>query len=549
VTGAPVAAQRSSRAVPRWPNTSCPVKVRALNVPEDISWPEPPDQPPSPMQADEPPPSDRVTDRPTGPGPRTRRAARNVTVAALAEIAGKLATLAFTVAAARSLGPMDFGAFAYALSLSLLVATLPTWGLGMLLVQRGSAEPARLPALLSETLVWRTAIAVPVFLAAGVAGYAARPDAESGVAFLLVLGATIVDVYTDAGRDVALARQDQRGISMALVVQRFSAAALGITALAAGLGLVGLSVAYLCSTLLGAVGVWRSVRHLGVRPDYRTIRWEGLLRTGRLSVPLGISVIASMALFRIDQVLLAELKSDEAVGAYAAAYRLIETVLFVAWAVARGVLPAMSGEPEPWRIRRGVEQGVAAVAVLYIPFGLGLWLEAEPLVRFLYGPDYVEATPPALRWLAGAPLLFSVGYLAGYGLLALERRWRAAIIAVTALGFNVGANLILIPPFSGTGAAIATTASYAVHGAVALALLVPLVGWIRLARGLITPVLAATLMGVVILLSPAGLLIEVPLGVLVYGLSWYILARWRDREQLEVIASIMPGRLAARGRA
>jgi O-antigen/teichoic acid export membrane protein len=417
----------------------------------------------------------------------------------------------------------------------------------MLLVQRGSAEPSKLPAFLSETLIWRTAIAVPVFLAAGIAGLALRPHPESGVAFMLVLGATIVDVYSDAGRDVAMSKQDQRGISTALVVQRFSAAALGIAALAAGLGLVGLCAAYLAATLLGAVGVWRSVRSLGVRPDYRAVRREGLLRTGRLSVPLGITVIASMALFRIDQVLLAGLKGDEAVGTYAAGYRLIETVLFVAWAVARGVFPAMSGEPEPWRIRRGVEQGLAALAVLYVPFGLGLWLEAEPVVRLLYGPAYVATTTPAVRWLAAAPLLFSIGYMAGYGLLALEHRWRAVGIAVSALLVNVGANLILIPPLSGTGAAIATVASYAVHSAVALALLVPLVGRIRMARVLLTPTLAAALMGVVIFFTPAGLLVEVPLSVLLYGLSWYILTRWRDREQLDVIASIMPGRLTGRG--
>src|SRR5438552_18346558 len=95
-----------------------------------------------------------------GVGDGTRRAARNGAVLTAAEVAGKVATVAFTVAAARALGKADFGAFSFALSLSLLVATLPSGRLGAVLVQRASADPARLPQMLSELLVWRTAIAV-----------------------------------------------------------------------------------------------------------------------------------------------------------------------------------------------------------------------------------------------------------------------------------------------------------------------------------------------------------------------------------------------------
>ena len=49
---------------------------------------------------------------------------------------------------------------------------------------------------------------------------------------------------------------------------------------------------------------------------------------------LGVDTVVAMALFRIDQVLLGAMKGDAAVGVYAAAYRLLETMLFVSWAVA-----------------------------------------------------------------------------------------------------------------------------------------------------------------------------------------------------------------------
>src|SRR5687768_1247644 len=204
-------------------------------------------------------PKDQPSIEVAAPGPATRRAAGNAAAVAAAQVAGKVATLAYTIAAARTLGQAEFGAFSYAISLSLLVATLPAWGFDALLVQRGSREPGKLPRLLSETLVWRTAIAVPVFAAAAIAGFAVRPDTDSAVALLLVLLACAIDVYADAGHAAAAAVQNQKGTSAWLVVQRFVTAGLAVGALAAGLGLVGLTAAYLAGTAVGGIGVARSV--------------------------------------------------------------------------------------------------------------------------------------------------------------------------------------------------------------------------------------------------------------------------------------------------
>src|SRR4051812_3736972 len=136
---------------------------------------------------------------PTGagaePGPVTRRAAGNALLVSAALVAGKVATLAYTIAAARVLGEHDFGLFSYALSISLLVATLPSWGFDALLLQRASKEPAETGRLLSETLAWRTAIAVPVFGGAAIAALVTAPNATSVATFMLVLVATAIDTY------------------------------------------------------------------------------------------------------------------------------------------------------------------------------------------------------------------------------------------------------------------------------------------------------------------------------------------------------------------
>jgi O-antigen/teichoic acid export membrane protein len=477
-------------------------------------------------------------------GPVAQRVARNATVVAAAEVAGKVATLAFTVAAARSLGPDGFGAFSYALSFALLLATLPAGGFGAILVQRGSREPATIPQLFSELLTWRTAIAIPVFGAAAIAGIAMRPDGSSVLAFLLVLTATFVDLYADSGRSVATALQRQTGVSLALVLQRFFTAALAIAALAAGMGLVALTATYLVGSVFGAVLVFRSVRRLGVHPSRRLIRRDSMRSMGRAAFVLGIDTVLSLALFRIDQVILGSLKGAHEVGVYAATYKLLETVLFVSWAMVRAVYPVMSASRDPDRVKHAVESGIAAIAVLYIPFGVGLFIDAPQILGALYTPEFVA--PDVARWLAASPMLFAIGFLFSYGLVSRERRWRAAWGTIAATVLNLALNFSLIPHFGAVGAAAATTVSYLFEAIVLAVLAGPVFGWPRMDRALALPLIASTVMAAVLLALPDSLWIQVPAGIVVYTAAWFPMARRWAPKQLEVLRSLLPGRTPSR---
>lgn len=476
------------------------------------------------------------------PGPVTKRAARNALVVSAALVAGKVATLAYTIAAARVLGERQFGLFSYALSIALLVATLPSWGFDALLLQRASKEPGETNRLLSETLTWRTAIAVPIFGGAAIAALVTAPDTTSLLTFLLVLVATAVDTYADAGYAVAAAKEDQRWTSVALAAQRIVTAVLALVALAMGFGLVPLALSYLAGSLVAGLGVLWAVRRLGVGVSLRSVHRKGMSATAKMSVALGIDTVISLALFRIDQVLLGVMKGEAAVGIYAAAYRLLETILFVSWAVAKAVFPVMSASTEPWRVRRGVEQGLAAVGVLYIPFGVGLAIEAEAVLHALYGEPYASQGASSAQWLAAAPLFFAAAYLGSYALLARERRWTVVVSSLAALVVNVVANLALIPTFSAAGAAAATTLAFLAQTVLIFAFLAPDIGVPSVARGLAPAVVASGAMAAVLLPLRAELWIEVAAGVAVYLAVWVPLARWWTPEHLGVIRSLLPGR-------
>lgn len=459
---------------------------------------------------------------------------------AVAEVVGKLASVALAVVAARVLGDAGFGVFAFALSFSLLLATIPIGGFSTLLVQRASAAPDQLDRLLTQALGINTALAVPVYLLVGGAVAAARPSREAALAVVVLLVASLVEVWTTTLRSAAQVRQQQLGVALALVAQRIGTAVLAVAVLVLGAGVTGLALAYLAGTALGGVAVVAAVRRLQVRLDRSGLVLRESWATVRAAFPISVDTVVSMALFRLDVVLLGLLASDAAVGHYSAAYRLLETVLFLTWTVNNAVFPTVAADPSPARVRGALERLLAVAATAYLPFGLLLLLRAPDLLDLVYGGDFAAPGTPVLRWLALAPLAFALGYFASYAMLALEQRTRVVLASCLAAAVNVLLNLLLIPVFGATGAAAATTACYLLEAAV-------LVGWLRrrvgvtggtLLRPFMIPGLAAVPFGL-LLLAPLPLLVALPMAGVAYVTAWWLGARRAAPEALTLLSGLV----------
>jgi O-antigen/teichoic acid export membrane protein len=472
----------------------------------------------------------------------TRRTARNAAVRGVAEIVGKVATLAWTLVAGRELTTSEFGAFAYALGLSLLVSSLPAWGFDIVLARRASAEPTLVNRLHSEAIAWQTALAIPVLgLTALVAG-PFRPSRDAVVALVVLLVAAVFEIWSDTARATAAAKQRQSGIATALLVQRIGTALLAIGALLAGAGVVGLSLAFLAGTVLGYAAHLRALRVLDVHFSRSLLTREGISDMGRRSRALGVSALILMALFRVDVVILEAFKGDAEVASYAVAYRLLETVLFVTWAVNHAVFPVMSASTEPSALRRGVERGTSAAAFVYLPFAAVCLAEAPAIIRLLYGSRYVDPSATVLRWLALAPMIYAVAYLGVSALVARDRTRAMVVAASAALVGNVALNVALIPSHGGVGAAVATTLSYAVELVVVLVVLRRLAGHVRLVSAVRVPLVAASLVVGLLVVSSLPLLADLALAGLLYLAAWWAMARRFAPEQLGVLGSLVPGK-------
>jgi len=123
-----------------------------------------------------------------------------------------------------------------------------------------------------------------------------------------------------------------------------------------------------------------------------------------------------------------------------------------------------------------------------------------PLVNLIYGETYAPSVR-SLSILLPSIAVIIFGELARYILIAMKRDRYLPPLLVGAVLLNVAANLVLIPRWGGTGAAIATLVSEAALTLVCLQVLIKLgyqrIGW---------TISAITLLGLCIVALPSLLL-------------------------------------------
>ena len=482
------------------------------------------------------------------PGALARRTASNVAMSALGQLVGKVATFGWTVVAARRLGQEAFGVFSVALAGALIISAVSEWGFDTALVQRASHDPEHRDRYLTEALAWELGLGVVLFGVGGVA-VVQLLSGQHVAAVALVVSSVFLDTFSDTLRAAAGAAQRQGATSVALITQRMLAAVVAIGLLLDHRGLVGLGAALAATSAAGLAAHVVAVRRIGFRVHPRLLGRSGLRAFGTGTGAIGLSALVLAALFRIDAVMLEGFRGARAVGIYSVAYKLFDTSLFVAFALTGAFFPVMSVQVrQPRQLQRTLAIGIAAGAFCYVPFAAFCLVDAHPLLQLLYGPSYAGPAAAALRWLAPAPIMFGLAFLSGSTLNAYRRTAGLLVSAVVATVVNVLGNLVAIPALGGTGAALMTTASYAIQAGVTLLYVRRVSGLpLGIAPELTAPLAGGLVFGVLLGVLPGGLGVGLAVGVPSYFAVWWAVVRRVRPGQLAALRVLIPRRREAPG--
>lgn len=475
-----------------------------------------------------------------------RRALRNTGVRAAAEVVGKLATFVLFAVLAREVGQEGVGAFVFAfafLGLSMVPIAL---GCDSYMLRQVARDRSAADRLFFNVIALKLTMAVPVLTLCFAGVVALGYDGRTRDTVFVLAGGLMLDFLGKSLNGIFNANERSDLLARSLVIQRVTTAGLGIGALAAGYGVVTVAALYSVGSALGylvAVGSLR--RHLGV--PRRTIEPAGWRRLVTRSAPFAIQDIFTALLFKLDAVILSLLVTEAAVGRYGAAYRLLESTMFVAWAL-NGAFVAMYaylGRDTDPTVGAIFERSIKVALIALTPVAIAMGLLAEPIARLAFGSDFEAAAAP-LRLLA--PVVVALCLVTLCSSLIVTRRSAATMIRITApiVAVNIALNLTLIPLLEDSGAALAMLVTEALFVAVAIRVAAEEVGGLAWGSMLGAPLLAGLAMAAAIVPLAGVPAVALAGGLAVYAVAFVALERAISPGDLRFMAATLKRLLPAR---
>jgi len=175
------------------------------------------------------------------------------------------------------------------------------------------------------------------------------------------------------------------------------------------------------------------------------------------AVTIGLTQAMGLLNFNFDTLLIGFLLGLSEVGLYNAAYKPVITLLAVPLTYFTGLFPALARawNDGPEALRPIAERSLHLCALFSLPAGVAGSLLAQPLVIFLFGPNYAVAALPFSILVWSAVLVILRGTFR-HSLNAAGHQKLDLRCAIISSAVNVGLNLFLIPRSGLAGAAAAT---------------------------------------------------------------------------------------------
>lgn len=357
---------------------------------------------------------------------------------------------------ARYLAPELFGIYNYAVAYTALFSVLAALGLQGVIVQLLVDKPQRIGETLTSAFVLQLIGGVVSVLAGFAVAFLLHGIDEGVLAALLTLSLINLLRFTDTIRFYFEAKVQSRQLVLLEGAVFSVVVLLRIIFIVESLPLMYFVWLLVLEALLttAAFGIL-FLKHF----DYRQLRFvrDSFFELLRMAWPLTLAMMAAMLYMRTDQVMLAALLDQQAVGIYSASVRLTEIWYVLPSIVVSSVFPRILLEMRSNldRANRAIDLLLFGFAAVAFMVATGVSIYSNEIIFALFGTDYHQAAPVLSIHIWSSLFVFS-GLLSSRWLVAMSMQ--RFLLITTTLGaiVNIGLNFWLIPFLGIAGAAWAT---------------------------------------------------------------------------------------------
>lgn len=380
-------------------------------------------------------------------------------------IADKLIRLGFGLLVwmllARQLGPTAFGQWNFAIAFAALFAVVAGLGFDGVLQRELIAEGADVPGLLGTAVILRLVagcVSAVFCIAAAWWTRSAQPEvvalvALNALAFLLHSSQVVEYLFQ--------ARMQNRYSVVALNIAFLAATVLRILLLWYDASLFWFGATLVVEAAFAAVLLILSARRR-VDPPISLWRYDQTIARHLLfeSWPMLLSGMAVIVYMRIDQVMLASMVGDVAVGQFSAALKLSEVWYFVPAAILSAAFPMLLARRQQGReiYERYLQMLYDSMAWLGLAMAVLVTFTAPWIIDLLYGSEFSGAVQ-VWQIQTWAGITVAMSYVHSKWLLAEGLQRIGLLYTLAGCAVNLGLNFLLIPNYGAVGAAWATLAT------------------------------------------------------------------------------------------
>jgi len=365
-----------------------------------------------------------------------------------------------TIFVVRYLGPKEFGLFSYALSFFWLFGSLSTLGLEAITTREIVKYPDKKDEINGTVFFLRLAGSVSAIIIIAVTLFLTGEETYTAILILILSGSflfqsfSVIEYYF---RGIVKAKYNAYALSASVILS----SALKVIFILIKAPLIYFVFAVVFEYVALAVGLVLVYQHFKLSIfnwKYSKTIASSLLKD---SWPLALSGIVVMIYVRIDQIMIKNMMSVEAVGYYSAAVRLCEAWYFIPVTLCNSIFPAIVNAKNVSQefYNNRMQKLYDLLTWLAIGIAVPVTVFSSQIIDLLFGNEFSPAAPVLTIYIwAGVAVFLGVAssqYLINENLtkLSFSRNFIGMIL-------NIVLNFILIPKFGIIGSAVATLISY-----------------------------------------------------------------------------------------
>ena len=391
-----------------------------------------------------------------------RRIVKNAGLLFVSQVISRLLAFFYVMYTARYLGAKGFGILSFALAFTGIFGVLADLGLGQLTIREVARNKSLAGKYITNISVIKVILATITFglivLVINLLGY---PEQTIKVVYIIALS-VIFSAFTGMFNSVFQAFEKMEYVSLGRILNSVLIFIGVFFAIEHSFGVVGFSSLYLMANIIVlcyslVVFQWGfGSKVFTASNKLLEIDWSFWKQIIKKALPFGLSAIFVTIYFRIDSVMLSLLKSNEAVGWYSAAYKIVDVFTsFVPGVIYAVAYPIYSRHFKSKDLKYIYIRSFKVSLILGFFISVSITLFANKIIAVLYGAQYIKSIS-ALKILIWAFFIICISTVTSGLLNSIDKQNIVTIGTGIGAVLNIVLNFILIPKYNLNGAALAT---------------------------------------------------------------------------------------------